>query len=131
MTEQEIIEAVRWRYRTCHYLFRLGAIWILTGAVVGLFFIRYEWWGWLRNTVELIRLGGLGIFTSAFALTLAIYRCPVCDHHLSKFWPYKERCAHCGAKVRWPFQSHEDNLLVNALRDGLGLWYGLGSWAEL
>ena len=100
MTEQEIIEVVRWRYRICHYLFRLGAIWILTGAVVGLFSIRYEWWGWPRDTVELIGLSGLGIFTSAFALTLAIYRCPVCDHHLSKFWPYKERCAHCGAKVR-------------------------------
>ena len=93
MTDEEIITAVRWRYRICHYLFRLGAIWILTGAVVGVFAIRYEGWG----TVGLI---GLGIVMSAFALTLAIYRCPVCDHSLSKLWPYKERCAHCGAKVR-------------------------------
>src|SRR5208283_4311903 len=90
LTEEEIINAVRWRYRICHYLFRLGAIWILTGAVAGLFATRYQWW-----VVELI---GLGIFMSAFALTLAIYRCPVCDHHLSKFWPYKERCAHCGSE---------------------------------
>ena len=37
MTEAEINKAVRWRYRICHYLFRLGAIWIITGAVVGLF----------------------------------------------------------------------------------------------
>ena len=96
MTEEEIIKAVRWRYRICHYLFRLGAIWILTGAVVTLLAIRYEW-DWPRYTLELI---GLGIFTSAFALTLAIYRCPVCDYHLSKLWPYKARCAHCGAKVR-------------------------------
>ena len=37
---------------------------------------------------------------SAFALTLAIYRRPVRDYLLGKFWPYKERCAHCGARVR-------------------------------
>ena len=100
VTEEEIIQTVSWRYRICHYFFRLGAIWILTGAVVGLFSIHYEWWNWPRDTVEIIGLIGLGIFTSAFALTLAVYRCPVCDHHLSKFWPYKERCAYCGAKVR-------------------------------
>ena len=77
VTEEEIINAVRWRYRICHYLFRLGAIWILIGAVIGLFVIRYKWWGWPRDTAELIGLIGVGIFMSAFALTLAIYRCPV------------------------------------------------------
>ena len=50
--EEEITKAVRWRYRICHYLFRPGAIWILTGAVVGLFAIRYEWWGWPRHTAD-------------------------------------------------------------------------------
>jgi rRNA maturation protein Nop10 len=33
-------------------------------------------------------------------MTFALYRCPVCDHYLSKFRPNKEKCAHCGAKVR-------------------------------
>jgi hypothetical protein len=49
------------------------------------------------GTGELI---GLGIFMSGFAITLAIYRCPVCDHYLSKFRPDKTKCAHCGARVR-------------------------------
>lgn len=97
MTEEEIIKAVRLRYRICNYLFRLGAIWIFVGAVVGAFALFHDWWIWPRYSVELV---GFGIFTSAFALTLAIYRCPVCDRYLSKFRPDKTKCAHCGARVR-------------------------------
>jgi hypothetical protein len=96
MTDEEIIKAVRWRYRTCNYLFGLGAIWIAVGLAAGVLagYFNADWPGY---TVELI---GFGIFTAAFALTLAIYHCPVCDRYLSKFRPDKERCAHCGAKVR-------------------------------
>jgi hypothetical protein len=32
---------------------------------------------------------GLGLFTAAFAMTLAIYRCPVCDKYLNKYRPDK------------------------------------------
>ncbi|HEY6466909.1 MAG TPA: hypothetical protein VIY69_13000, partial [Candidatus Acidoferrales bacterium] len=31
-----------------------------------------------------------GIFSTAFAFTLAIYRCPICDKYLSRFRPRKE-----------------------------------------
>lgn len=96
MTDEEIIKAVRWRYRICNYLFRVGAIWIFTGAVINALAVRFDW-NWPMGTGELI---GLGIFTSAFAITLAIYRCPVCDHYLSNFRPDKTKCAHCGARVR-------------------------------
>ncbi|MFZ0913299.1 MAG: hypothetical protein WBQ76_14095 [Candidatus Korobacteraceae bacterium] len=96
MTDEEVIKAVRWRYRICNYLFRLGAIWIFLGATIGAFAVRFDW-DWPRYNVELI---GLGIFMSGFAMTLAIYRCPVCDHYLSKFRPDKTKCAHCGARVR-------------------------------
>jgi hypothetical protein len=43
---------------------------------------------------------GAGIFSAAVGLTLAIYRCPVCDRYLSRFRSRKELCPHCGAKVR-------------------------------
>jgi hypothetical protein len=47
-----------------------------------------------------VGITGAGIFSAAFALTLAIYRCPVCDRFLSRFRPRKDQCGHCGAKVR-------------------------------
>jgi hypothetical protein len=94
MTDDEIIKAVRWRYRICNYLFRLGIIWFVIGAALEMLHYKTEW---PPITVQMV---GAGIFTSAAALTLAIYRCPVCDHFLSRFRPKKEQCQHCGAKVR-------------------------------
>jgi rubrerythrin len=49
---------------------------------------------------EIIQWVGFGIFSAAFALTLAIYRCPVCDRYLSRFRPRKELCPNCGANIR-------------------------------
>jgi hypothetical protein len=97
MTDEEIIKAVRWRYRICNYLFRLGAIWILGGAIIGVLAARFEWLNWQGHEIELV---GLGIFTAGAAMTFAIYRCPVCDRYLSKYRPDKTKCAHCGARVR-------------------------------
>lgn len=97
MSEEEIVRAVKWRYRICNYLFRLGFAWIIAAIVMSLFPASLKWFGESAVTVEFI---GLGIFSSAFALTLAIYRCPVCDRFLSRFRPQKDRCPHCGAKVR-------------------------------
>ena len=97
MTDEETIKAVRWRYRICNYLFRLGAIWILGGAIIGVLAVRFQWWNWQGHEIELV---GFGIFTAGAAMTLAIYRCPVCDRYLSKYRPDKTKCAHCGARVR-------------------------------
>jgi hypothetical protein len=96
VNEEEVIRAVRWRYRICNYLFRLGFGWIIVGIAMSLL-SSLKSLGEIVGTVELI---GLGIFSSAFVLTLAIYRCPVCDHLLSRFRPQKDFCPHCGAKVR-------------------------------
>ena len=96
MTDEEIIKAVRWRYRICNYLFRLGVIWILVAVVGGILAPRFGW-DWPQITIELI---GLALLMSGGAMTLAIYRCPACDRYLNKYRPDKERCTHCGAKVR-------------------------------
>jgi hypothetical protein len=91
LAEEEIVEAVRKPYRICNYLFTLGGIWIGAGGVISLF---------ARELGIIVGLVGLGIFTGASAVTLAIYRCPACDQYLSRFRPDKKKCAHCGARVR-------------------------------
>jgi hypothetical protein len=94
MSEEDVIKAVRWRYRICNYLFRMGIAWFLVGAILEYLHRASE------VTVSTIELVGAGIFSAGFAITLAIYRCPVCDHYLNKFRASKELCSHCGAKVR-------------------------------
>lgn len=96
MPDEEIIKAVRWRFRICNYLFKVAAVWLAVGFVVTAISASYQL-GVSGVTVELI---GLGLFSAAFGLTLAIYRCPVCDRYLSRFRPDNEKCAHCGATVR-------------------------------
>ncbi len=92
MTESEVIQEVRRRYRICNRLFTVGGlIWIpALGA--------YELTG--RKLWLVIMFIGYGIFFFAFALTLAIYRCPVCNKYLSRFRPDKTKCPGCGARVR-------------------------------
>jgi hypothetical protein len=98
VTDDAVLKEVRWRYRICNYLFTLGAMWWAAGYGGGLFArkpgadIGLIW--------MMIALVGFGIFSAAFAMTLAIYRCPVCDKYLSRFRPDKTRCAGCGARVR-------------------------------
>jgi hypothetical protein len=94
--DQQVLQAVRWRYRICNYLFRLGGIWFFTGAILD----SLPQHSVSQETATILMFVGAGIFSAAFALTLAIYRCPVCDHYLSRFRPRKDLCPHCGAKVR-------------------------------
>jgi hypothetical protein len=94
MSDEDVVNAVRWRYRICNYLFRLGMAWFFLGAILGTLPRQSI------ATASLIELIGAGIFSAAVALSLAIYRCPVCDHFLSRFRPRKDQCPHCGAKVR-------------------------------
>ena len=95
LTSEEIIRSVQLRFRVCSYLFRLGAIFIFVGFTVNL--LHWSPSEWIPFSIELT---GAGIFFSAFVLTLAIYRCPVCDCYLSRFRPRKDQCPHCGAKIR-------------------------------
>ncbi|PYY19392.1 MAG: hypothetical protein DMG62_24660 [Acidobacteria bacterium] len=69
MTEEEVLKAVRWRYRICNYLFRLGIIWLLFGVVQGFLPNVPNWMDWLPDSTLLI---ALAIFTTAVAMTLAI-----------------------------------------------------------
>jgi hypothetical protein len=96
---QKIIQTVKMRFRICNYQFRLGAGWILlgsTGIVLGLL-LRDESF---QTTSLLFEMIGFAVFTVAFALTLALYRCPVCDAYLSRFRPKKECCGKCGVRIR-------------------------------
>jgi hypothetical protein len=100
LAPDEIIRVVKERFRTCNFLFSLGGIWIAVGALLlyGLTPIaKYEEFGWAGPCVMLI---GFAIFTGAFAMTLAIYRCPVCDKYLSRFRADRLRCPKCGAQVK-------------------------------
>jgi hypothetical protein len=92
-----VLKAVRWRYRICNYLFRLGIIWMLFGIIQSFLPNVPKWMEWPADTVLLI---ALAIFTTGAAMTFAIYRCPVCDRYLNKFRPDEQKCSHCGARVR-------------------------------
>jgi hypothetical protein len=99
VNDEDVIKVVRLRYRVCNYLFTLGAAWYAIGAILGLI-LRSANALHARYASVVAEVVGAGIFSAAFAVTLAIYRCPVCDHFLSRFFPRKDQCQHCGAKVR-------------------------------
>jgi ssDNA-binding Zn-finger/Zn-ribbon topoisomerase 1 len=92
-----VIKEVRWRFRICNYLFNTGAAWMGAGYAIA-FFTKFE--PRLAQLWLTVVLVGFGIFSAAFALTLAIYRCPVCDKYLSRFRPDKRKCPQCGTQVR-------------------------------
>ncbi|MGB7984910.1 MAG: hypothetical protein WCF54_07100 [Terracidiphilus sp.] len=93
MRPEEIICAVKMRFRICNYLFKTAFIWFGVGVIFGPIF-NYH------SDSEIAMMIGTAIFTLAFALTLAIYRCPVCDTYLSRFRPNKLHCPNCNAKVK-------------------------------
>ena len=101
LTDEDILRAVRWRFRICNYLFKLAAVWIFVGALGYGLASRLpaddDAWRVFREVVYVV---GFAIISVAVALTLAIYRCPVCDRYLSRFRPRKGYCPSCGAKVR-------------------------------
>jgi len=99
LSEGEVIRAVRWRFRICNYLFNLAAMWFLIGAM-GLWVSASHADATDNEIPVVMELIGSGIFSVAFVLTLAIYRCPVCGKYLSRFRPRKEYCPSCGAKIK-------------------------------
>ena len=89
MTNEEIIKAVRWRNRIWRYLLTLGTAWLILGKTTDTL---------SPDSVSInVQIVGIAIMTAAFVLSLAVYRCPVCDRYLGL---NKERCPHCGAKLR-------------------------------
>ena len=99
---EEIIRSVKMRFRICNYLFNTGACWMAASGVLGILIIlegHHAEPDALSLLLTLIMIG-TAIYTLAFALTLAIYRCPVCDKYLSRFRPDKLHCPGCDAKVK-------------------------------
>jgi len=102
MQPEEIIRSVKMRFRICNYLFNTGACWMAASGVLGILIIlegHHAEPDALSLLLTLIMIG-TAIYTLAFALTLAIYRCPVCDKYLSRFRPDKLHCSNCSAKVK-------------------------------
>jgi len=92
MTTDQVILEVRRRYRICNRLFTTGAcIWAL-GLVANALTQRALWLG--------VAYVGASIFVAGAGLTVAIYRCPVCNKFLSRFRPDKRKCPNCAAQVR-------------------------------
>src|SRR5215472_7953626 len=96
--EAAIIKEVRRRYRICNYLFRAGVLWMLAGYA-GILLTHKPGQDMNGFWITVVFIG-FGIFSTAFAFTLAIYRCPVCDKYLSRFRPDKRKCPRCGTTVR-------------------------------
>ena len=96
---EEVLKSVRLRYRVCNYLFRLGIISFGLGAIGQSASTSMHVDACTLQFFMMTEVVGGGIFLSAVAVTLAIYRCPVCDKYLSKFRPRKEYCPSCGAQV--------------------------------
>jgi hypothetical protein len=99
MQPEEIIRSVKMRFRICNYLFNTGGIWIGIGGILNLIsaFSNDRSYSEIAFVIMMI---GFAVFMAAFALTLAIYRCPVCDTYLSRFRPDKLHCPSCDAKVK-------------------------------
>jgi len=95
----EIIRSVKMRFRICNYLFNTGTIWIGIGAILNVLpaISNDRSYSEIASVVMVI---GFAIFTAAFALTLAIYRCPVCDKYLSRFRTDRLCCPGCNARVK-------------------------------
>ena len=92
---------MRWRFRACSYLFNVGAVWILCGTLLNLL-VRLvadrrtqEEFSPIWFTLSMV---GFGITSAGFALSLAIWRCPVCDKFLRRTDRYI--CGKCGATIR-------------------------------
>jgi len=96
---EEIIRSVKTRFRACNYLFNTGAIWLGVGAILNLLSAISNDRSYFEFAFVIMMIG-TAIFTAAFALTLAIYRCPVCDTYLSRFRKDKLRCPSCNAQVK-------------------------------
>jgi hypothetical protein len=100
LSDEDVICSVRWRFRICGYLFKLAFAWLILGFVFGVFVGSNH----LDSTADSIwialELVGVGIFSAAFTITLAIYRCPVCNKYLSRFRPRKEYCPSCGSRIQ-------------------------------
>jgi hypothetical protein len=96
-----LTKEMRWRFRACSYLFGVGAVWIFCGTLVNvLFHLLAD-----RRTQEeslpiwfTLSMVGFGITSAGFALSLAIWRCPVCDRFLRRTDRYS--CGKCGATIR-------------------------------
>ncbi len=102
-TSDETIRKVQMRFRICAYLFRASFAWLVVGFL-GMALLEENNQDGSPFTVVIAI--GFALFTAAFAVTLAIYRCPVCDTYISRFRKQKDLCGACGARIRRSSTSH-------------------------
>ncbi len=93
MEPEEIIRIVVWRSRICGYMFVVAAIWIVVAAAVYFVCLGFDHQNFrLRMISFVLQTVGYGIFSLAFCVQLAIYRCPCCDKFLNRLGPDKLSC---------------------------------------
>ena len=98
MSDEDVINAVRLRCRICNYLLISAMGWNAFWQILGFFAPHsYLFSGSAFGAAFVVV--GLAMMTTAGAVSLAISRCPVCDHFLLR-GRRKDQCGHCGAKVR-------------------------------
>ena len=96
MNDEDVIKAVGLRCRICNYLLISAMCWNAPWAILRHFAPHLVGGGAFDAAFA---VSGLAMVTTAAAVWLAIYRCPVCDHFLRR-GRRKDQCGHCGAKVR-------------------------------
>jgi hypothetical protein len=77
----EIIHLVNERNRVCRYLFVVAAIWVCGGGLLYFLWLGFEDQNThIRLVSFVLQMVGYGTFSIAFAVQLALYRCPICDN---------------------------------------------------
>ena len=96
----EVIRQVYERFRVCRYLAVAAALRIGAGAILYLFWIGFDHANsHLRLASFVLQMIGYSAFSIAFAVQLAIYRCPICDAYLGRMKD-KLHCPRCNAQVK-------------------------------
>jgi hypothetical protein len=103
LTDAEIQSQVRRNYQLCRYIFNCAFAWLIVAVAVGMADGSLSSEPPAVSTTVLYAVGA-GIFSVAFTVTLALYRCPVCDKYIHRFRPNKLLCSTCGAHIyaSWP-----------------------------
>jgi hypothetical protein len=97
----EIIRSVKMRFRICNYLFYTGDCWSLVCVVLGISHSVFHHDFLDASSLFTLLAVTLAIFSIAYSVKLALYRCPMCDKHLGRLDSFKLHCPNCDAKVKW------------------------------
>jgi hypothetical protein len=101
LQQEEIIRIVIWRSRICRYIFVVSAVWMIVAAALYFVWLGFDYQNThLHSASFVLQMVAYAIFSVAFAVQLAIYRCPVCDKFLNRLSADNLHCTRCNAQVK-------------------------------